>query len=142
MSAGTFQKIRCCQFHTTELEHVSDFVSQVMHDHNAASFEQRQPYAKKILRFPKHPIGPNERWASDGHDKTKAIGFPIYAFLDDATSKYLGVYVVPDNRNADIVTYCYLDTVEKVGGIPLQVSTDCGSETTKLYGVTTALRSA
>ena len=113
-----------------------------MHDHNAASFEQRQPYAKKILWFPKHPIGPNERWASDGHDKTKAIGFPIYAFLDDATSKYLGVYVVPDNRNANIVTYCYLDVVEKVGGIPLQVSTDCGSETTKLYGVTTALRSA
>ena len=113
-----------------------------MHDHNAASFQQRQPYAKKILRFPKHPLGPNERWASDGHDKTKAIGFPIYAFLDDATSKYLGVYIVPDNRNADIVTYCYLDVVEKVGGIPLQVSTDCGSETTKLFGVTNSLRSS
>jgi len=128
--------------HTAGVHVSRDFVSQVMHAHNAASFDQRQPYAKKILRFPKHSqaIGPNERWASDGHDKTKTIGFPIYAFLDDATSKCLGVYVVPDNRNADIVTYCYLDTVEKVGGIPLQVSTDCGSETTKLFGVTNALR--
>jgi hypothetical protein len=96
-----------------------------MHDHNSASFEQRQPYAKKILRFPKHPIGPNEHWAADGHDKTKAIGFPIYAFVDDTTSKFMGVYVVPDNRDADIVTYCYLDVVENAGGtspIPLKSS--------------------
>jgi hypothetical protein len=127
-------------FDPTEPEPVSDFISKVMHDHNAASFQQRQPYAKKILRFPKHPLGPNERWASDGHNKTKAIGFPIYAFLDDATSKYLGVYIVPDNRNANIVTFCFLDVVEKVGGIPLQVSTDRGSETTKLFGVMNALR--
>jgi hypothetical protein len=78
-----------------------------MHRHNPDGFQQRQPYAKKTTRFPKHPIGPNERWAADGHDKLKQIGFPIYAILDDATSKYLGLYVVPDNRNrnADIVTW-------------------------------------
>jgi hypothetical protein len=128
-----------------------------MHKHNPAGFEIRQPYAKKILRFPKHPIGPNERWAADGHDKLNQIGYPIYAFVDDATSKILGLYIVPDNRNVDIVAYCYLDVVEKQGGmllsgssmhstycpelgIPIQLSTDCGTETTKLFGLVNSLR--
>jgi hypothetical protein len=87
-----------------------------MHNHTPDGFQLRQPCAKKILRFPKHPIGPNERWAADGHDKLKSIGFHFYAFLDDATGKFLGLYVVPDNRIADVVVYCYLDLVEKIGG--------------------------
>ena len=92
-----------------------------MHEHAPEGFDARQPYAKKILRIPKVPIGPNERWASDGHDKTIAIGdgYPIYAFVDDATGKILGLYVIPNNRHADTVTYCYLDLVEKIGGASL-----------------------
>jgi hypothetical protein len=34
----------------------------------------------------------------------KHIGFPIYAILDDVTGRYLGLYVVPDNRDVDFVT--------------------------------------
>jgi hypothetical protein len=91
-----------------------------MHHHNDAGFAARQPCARKILRFPKYPIGPNERWAGDGHDKLKEIGFPLYAFLDDATGKFLGLYVLPNNRDVDAVAYCYLDVVERLGGmIPL-----------------------
>jgi hypothetical protein len=87
-----------------------------MHTHSADSFQLRQPCAKKFLRFPKHNLGPNERWAADGHDKLRAFGFLFYAFLDDATGKFLDVFVLPDNRSADIVAYCYLDVVDRIGG--------------------------
>jgi hypothetical protein len=99
-----------------------DFVSQVMHQYNADGFQHRQPCSKKILRFPKCPIGPNERWAADGHDKLIKIGFPIYAFVDDATGKILDVYVVPDNRNVNIVAYLYLDVVERQGGMAFRIN--------------------
>lgn len=87
-----------------------------MHEHNGAAFEGREPTAKKIHREPKHPVGIHQRWASDGHDKLYKIGFPIYAFVDDATSKTLGAWVCPSNRYAQLVSYMFLCLVEKYGG--------------------------
>ena len=89
-----------------------------MHEYAPEGFELRKPTAKRIIRTPKVNIGPNERWAADGHDKTKAIGhgFPIYGFVDDGTQKILGLYVVPNNRLASVAAYCYLDLVERIGG--------------------------
>jgi len=47
---------------------------------------------------------------------------------------------VPSNRMGIIVGYLFLLSVEKYGGIPLQFTTDCGSETTFLFGLVNALR--
>ncbi|KAJ3762218.1 hypothetical protein EV360DRAFT_36154 [Lentinula raphanica] len=115
-------------------------VSDVMHIHAAEGFEKREPTAKKINRVPKIPLGIHHRWAGDGHDKLYKIGFPIWAVVDDATGKYLGGWVVPSNRMANIVAYCFLLLVEEYGGIPVQFTTDCGSETTALFGLINALR--
>ncbi len=95
-----------------------DFVSEVMHDEDPEGFDLRQPYAKKVLRTLKHYIGINERWCADGHDKVKILGsgYPIYGFVDDATSKFLAIYIVPDNRTNAVTSYCFLDVVEKAGG--------------------------
>ncbi|KAK2464499.1 hypothetical protein APHAL10511_003478 [Amanita phalloides] len=117
-----------------------DFVSEVMHTHDIEGFEIRQPKSKEIKRVPKYPLGIHQRWSADGHDKLNKIGFPIYAIVDDATSKWLGAWVVPNNRMGDVVAYLFLETVEKYGGIPLQLTTDCGSETTKAFGIANALR--
>lgn len=135
-----------------------DFISDVMHAHDPAGFDQREPTAKKIHRIPKVPVGIHERWAGDGHDKLYKIGFPIWAVVDDATSKYLDGWVVPNNRLGTVIGYLFLCLVEKYGGqfmlcfphlfcnpdlfsgVPLQFSTDCGSETTVLHGLATALR--
>jgi hypothetical protein len=54
--------------------------------HDPDGFEKRDPTSKKILRFPKIPIGIHERWSCDGHDKLYKIGFPVWAIVDDATS--------------------------------------------------------
>jgi len=95
---------------------------------------------KKIQRFFKYFIGINERWAGDGHDKLNKIGIMIWAVVDDATSKWLGAWVVPNNRLGVVVAYLALSLIEEMGGIPLQFTTDCGSETTQLYGIMNALR--
>jgi hypothetical protein len=137
-----------------------DFISDVMHEFEAEGFDHREPGAKKILRIAKNPVGIHERWAGDGHDKLYSIGFPIWAVVDDATSKWLGAWIVPSNRMGNIIGYLFLTLVEKYGGtfssfdtssgyiqthylmlgVPLQFTTDCGSETTQLFGLVSALR--
>ncbi|KAJ7501648.1 hypothetical protein B0H11DRAFT_1713461 [Mycena galericulata] len=118
----------------------SALVSDIMHAHDAAAFDGREPTAKKIFRVPKHPLGIHQRWAGDGHDKLYKIGFPVWAMVDDATAKLLGGWVCPSNRLAVLVVYMFLCLVEKYGGMPIQVTTDCGAETTDLFAVVTALR--
>jgi hypothetical protein len=137
-----------------------DFISDIMHEFEAEGFDHREPGAKKILRIAKNPlaVGIHERWAGDGHDKLYGIGFPIWAVVDDATSRWLGAWVVPSNRMGNIVGYLFLALVKKYGGmfssfdtssvqthylmlgIPLQFTTDCGSETTQHFGLVSALR--
>lgn len=87
-----------------------------MYDYKPEGFAKREPSAKKIHREPKYPIGINDRWSADGHDKLYAIGFPIWAVVDDATGNWLGAWVVPSNRLGIIVAYCYLILVAEKGG--------------------------
>ncbi|KAG6808530.1 hypothetical protein H0H92_003824 [Tricholoma furcatifolium] len=117
-----------------------DYVRNVMHTHEPETFAKRAPSAKKIHREKKYPIGIHQRWSADGHDKLYRIGFPIWALADDATSKWLGAWVVPSNRTGAIVAYLVLETIIKFRGLPLQLTTDCGSETTIIYGIMNELR--
>jgi hypothetical protein len=98
------------------IEYRRDFVSSVMHEQDPEGFNFRSPTAKKIRRFPKCPIGINERWAGDGHDKLNKIGIMIWAVVDDATSKWLGAWVVPNNRLGAVVAYLALSLIEEMGG--------------------------
>ena len=93
-----------------------DFISDIMHVQDSDGFSLREPTAKKIPRTAKNPIGIHERWSGDGHDKLYSIGFPIWAVVDDATSKWLGAWVVPSNRLGVIIGYLYLCLVEHYGG--------------------------
>ena len=94
-----------------------DFISDIMHEFEAEGFDRREPGAKKILRIAKNPVGIHEHWAGDGHDKLYSIGFPIWAVVDDATSKWLGAWVVPSNRLGNIIGYLFLTLVENYGGM-------------------------
>lgn len=87
-----------------------------MHEQDPGGFNIRSPAAKKIQRFPKCPIGINERWAGDGHDKLNKIGIAIWAVVDDATSKWLGAWAVPNNRLGAVVAYLALSLIEEIGG--------------------------
>jgi hypothetical protein len=134
-----------------------DFITKTMQTHDSDGFDKRDPSSKKIHREPKVPIGCNERWSADGHDKLYGIGFPVWAIVDDATGLWLDAWVVPSNRMGSVVLYLFLCAVEDVGGMssrytteisffnsfagmPLQITTDCGSETTQLHAMAKALR--
>lgn len=108
-------KARIAKDRLVHLSH--DFVSNIMHLYAPEGFVAREPGAHRILHVPKAPIGIHERWAADGHDKLYSIGFPIWAIVDDASSKWLGAWVVPSNRVGNIVAYLFLDLVEKFGGM-------------------------
>ncbi|KAI6124718.1 hypothetical protein EDD16DRAFT_1691098 [Pisolithus croceorrhizus] len=73
-----------------------------------------------------HDPGPHHEWSGDGHDKLTSIGFPIWG-------------VIPNNHLKNAIAYLYLRTIAEVGGMPLQMTTDCGSETTKVFGLGLAL---
>jgi len=115
--------------------------------------------SKHILQVIKSKIGIHKCWLGDGHDKLYSIGFPIWVVMDEATTKWLGAWVVPSNRLGDIIGYLCLLLIKKFGGMsipsllfhtahqfwfivgmPLQFAMDCGSETTQLYGLINALR--
>ena len=93
-----------------------DFIMDTMQTHDIAGFSKRDPTAKRIHREPKVPLGINERWSADGHDKLYGIGFPIWAMVDDATGKWLDIFVVPSNRMGRTIAYLFLCVVEDVSG--------------------------
>ena len=87
-----------------------------MHEQDPEGFNLRSPAAKKIQRFPKHPTGIDERWTGDGHDKLNKIGIAIWAVVDDATSKWLGAWAIPNNCLSAVVAYLGLSLIEEMGG--------------------------
>lgn len=116
------------------------FIASTMKVHAPEGFEMRNPGSRKIIRVKKIPIGIHDRWSCDGHDKLYKIGFPVYGFVEDGVGFWLDAWVVPSNRFAIVIGYLFLCVVEKYGGIPIQLTTDCGSETTLAFGLQNALR--
>jgi hypothetical protein len=79
-------------------------------------FELREPLAKKIHREPLTAIGIHEEWSGDGHDKLSKIGFPCWGIREKWSGKWLGLWVVPNNRLKNTVAYLYLSLIEAEGG--------------------------
>ncbi|KAA1111537.1 hypothetical protein PGT21_003430 [Puccinia graminis f. sp. tritici] len=76
--------------------------------------------------------GPNHIWSSDGHDKLKRFGLTIYGFVDAWSRKILGMFVHVTNNNPRHIAVYFLQLASKAGGIPLLLTTDCGTETVKM----------
>ncbi|KAF9004997.1 hypothetical protein BDQ17DRAFT_1408386 [Cyathus striatus] len=117
-----------------------DYVTAEMKRQAPQGFETRRPEIKKPRRVALVSLGPNHEWSADGHDKLAAIGFPIWGVRDKWSGKWLGLWVVPNNRLKLSIGYLYLDLIEKIGGIPIQMTTDCGSELGKIFELSNALR--
>lgn len=132
-----------------------------MHEHCPEGFQRRHLEAHKVVRVPLTSLGPNDEWSGDGHDKLKKIGMAVYGIRDKASSKWLLLKVMPNNRLNIVVAYLYLCLVEELGGynkvinhsyistltirlcfigMPLQSTTDCGSETTAQFAFASLLR--
>ncbi|KAI0719352.1 hypothetical protein C8T65DRAFT_693334 [Cerioporus squamosus] len=117
-----------------------DYISEEMHKLDPTGFVQRHPKSKKKHRTVLIVRGPDFEWSCDGHDKLSAIGFPIWGVRDVWSGKWHGIWVVPSNRVKVVIAYLYLRLVKQRGGMPLQTTTDRGSETTGVYAFASALR--
>ncbi|KIJ31043.1 hypothetical protein M422DRAFT_79754, partial [Sphaerobolus stellatus SS14] len=53
----------------------------------------------------------HKEWSGDEYDKLKRIGFSIYGVQDVWSGKWLGLWVIPDNRLKDIVAYLWQSLV-------------------------------
>ncbi|RDX41373.1 hypothetical protein OH76DRAFT_1423158 [Lentinus brumalis] len=117
-----------------------DYISAEMHALDPDGFVIRQPKSKKKHRVALVVLGPDFEWSCDGHDKLSGIGFPIWGVRDVWCGKWLGLWVVPNNRLKRVIAYLYLRLVKERGGMPVQTTTDRGSETTGVYAFASALR--
>ncbi|KAF9474800.1 hypothetical protein BDN70DRAFT_815066 [Pholiota conissans] len=119
-----------------------DYVTSEMRLHDPEGFLHRAPTAKKIIRSPLLSDGPNHEWSADGHDKLSSFGFPIWGVRDKWASLWLLLRVVPNNQLKLAIAYLYLSLLYETGGMPIQSTTDCGSETTRMFALADALRAA
>ena len=144
--------------------HRSRLVRDIMHEHAPDGFDTRFPGKKvALVRRPLTAIGPFHEVSSDGHEKLGCqalamgeIGLPIYAYKDKWSDALLKISVVPNCRSAGAIGHLYLDLVEQIGGenftyrvdsgtdhqkgIPIQATTDKGSEIGWQYAFQDALR--
>ncbi|KAJ7797903.1 hypothetical protein B0H14DRAFT_3546635 [Mycena olivaceomarginata] len=128
-----------------------DLVRKIMHDHFDAGFTLRFPGHKKerIPRVGLSALGPFHEVSADGHEKlsTQALqmgelSLPIYAYKDKWTDFLLMLRLIPNSRTAAAIGHLFLDFVDDTGCIPLQVTTDKGSEIGWQYAFQCALREA
>ncbi|KAF8579866.1 hypothetical protein K439DRAFT_1648370 [Ramaria rubella] len=112
-----------------------DYVEMEMHIQEPKGFTLHDPTAKKIHWVPLVVLGPNYEWSADGHDKLSSIRFPVWGIRDV-------LWVIPNNHIGIAIAYLYLLLVEELGGMPIQSTTDCGSETTVMYGFASTLHEA
>ncbi|KZS95046.1 hypothetical protein SISNIDRAFT_452364 [Sistotremastrum niveocremeum HHB9708] len=115
-------------------------VRSVMKAHAPEAFQERHPASKELHRTILSSLGPDDEWSLDGHDKLNEAGFGIYGIRDKWSGKWLSARVVPSNRYAAVVGVIFLELVKEVGGVPLQVSSDRGSEIRDAYSFQQALR--
>ncbi|KAF8592319.1 hypothetical protein K439DRAFT_1643785 [Ramaria rubella] len=145
--------------HNVGVHLTREFVEMEMRLQDPKGFAIRDPTSKKVNRVALEVLGPHYEWSADGHDKLSVIGFPVWGVRDVWSGSWLGLWVVLNNRIGFAVAYLYLSLVEELGGKHCSVmycmpatnphsrhanstTTDCGSETTVLYGFATALREA
>ena len=84
---------------------------------------------KRRLRRRKYRSpGPNYAWHIDGHDKLKPFGLCIHGAIDGFSRKLLWLEVSSTNKLPELVGKYYLDTVCKLGGVPVKVKADDGTE--------------
>lgn len=63
-----------------------------------------------------------------GYDKLKPYGFPIHGAIDGFSRRILWLNVVRSNNDPRVPGKLFLEYVKEVGGCPLLLVSDCGTE--------------
>lgn len=76
--------------------------------------------------------GPNFIWHIDQHDKLTPFGFPIHGAMDGYSRHILWCKIVPSNRDAWAMAHLYMETVRRVGKVPVLMYIDPGTENKRM----------
>lgn len=82
----------------------------------------------KLQRRQYNNPGPNYAWHIDGYDKLKPWGFPIHGGIDGFSRRMLWLNLTRSNNSPDNIAAMYLQTVHELGGCPVELVTDLGTE--------------
>ena len=72
--------------------------------------------------------GPNFAWYIDGYHRLKPWGFRIPGAIDGYSRKILWLKVTRTNNSPDMIESFYLQAIRKLGGCPVELITDLGTE--------------
>lgn len=138
--SGSLQGYRSV-WHTLELEGLRVprvIVADIIRELDPEGIELRKTHRlkRRIYRNP----GPNYAWHVDGYDKLKMWGFHIHGCIDGYSRKILWLSVLRSNKLPDGPASLYLDTVANMGGCPVEVITDLGTENGLLAGMQSFFR--
>ncbi|KAF7307411.1 hypothetical protein MIND_00535500 [Mycena indigotica] len=116
-------------------------INDIQRTVNAEAVSKRHPGTRKVHKSGLFSSGPNEEWCIDGHEKIfEAMGIGIYGIIDKYSRKELLLLAMRSIRRANIPPAVYLQLVLELGGIPVQTTTDMGTETGVLAALQTSLR--
>ena len=91
---------------------------------------------RRVYRNP----GTNYSWHIDGYDKLKPWGFPIHGAIDGFSRRILWLHVTRSNNSPDNIATFYLNTVKELGGCPVELVTDLGTENAIVAGAQSYFR--
>jgi hypothetical protein len=102
--------------HYSTSTQIRETVGDIQRQLDPEAAAMRSPLARKLQRVPLTSAGPNEVWCCDGHDKLCRFGFAIWGVRDKFSRKWLGLWVLPNNRIGVVVAYLWLSLVRDLGG--------------------------
>ena len=128
-------------WHTLELEGlrvsrivVQEFVKEL----DPEGSELRKSHCLKRRQY--HNPGPNYAWHVDGYDKLKPWGFPIQGCIDGYSRRIMWLRVARSNNLPEFPAMYYVETVKELGGCPIQVVTDLGTQNGLLASIQSYFR--
>jgi len=104
-----------------------------------AGVERRR--RRKLKRRKYYTPGPSNVWHIDGYDKLKPFGFSFHGCMDGFSRRLVWLEVSVSNKNPEIIASYYIKAVKELGGIPLKISADDGTEHSIIQPIHVYLRS-
>lgn len=113
-------------------------VEELCRELDPAGCQERKTHRLKRREY-RNP-GPNFAWHTDGYDKLKPYGFPIHGCIDGFSRRVIWLKVSRTNNDPAVIAGFYLEAVEELGGCPVILRTDTGTENTVIAAVQSYLR--
>ncbi|KIJ56239.1 hypothetical protein M422DRAFT_239453 [Sphaerobolus stellatus SS14] len=100
------------------MAHLRDYVKAEMQLQDPDGFITRQPGSKVIKHYELVVLGPHQEWSGI----------------------WLSLWVIPNNWLKVSIAYLYLTLIEELGSMPVQTTTDCGTEVIRVFTIANILR--